>query len=59
MRSAGASAPPLTHVPGRGQNRRPVALREVPAESCSTIRYVYPNGTVIVQKDCPRAVIGR
>ncbi|WP_067339702.1 hypothetical protein [Stappia indica] len=27
-------------------------------EACDTVRYVYPNGTVVVQSMCPRPVMG-
>ncbi|GGE92489.1 hypothetical protein H1W37_11270 [Stappia taiwanensis] len=54
-----AAAAAVTHVPGKP--RRPVRPRPVrlkKEEGCSKIRYVYPNGTVIIQSDCPRPVLG-
>jgi hypothetical protein len=49
--AAAAGTPPSNY-------QRPDRVRNLPAESCNTVRYVYPNGTVIVQKECPRAVTG-
>lgn len=47
----------VTHVPN-DRNRHPHRRPVVENETCSTTRYVYPNGTVIVQSSCPRAVMG-
>jgi hypothetical protein len=54
-----AAAAVVTHVPGKPRRPvRPQPVRVKPAEGCSKIRYVYPNGTVIIQSDCPRPVLG-
>lgn len=54
-----AAAAVVTHVPGKPRRpTRPQPTRLKPAEGCSKIRYVYPNGTVIIQSDCPRPVLG-
>lgn len=50
-----AAATSSPNYPGYGRVEVPVR----PAENCSETRYVYPNGTVIVQKDCPRVILGR
>ncbi|WP_186394975.1 hypothetical protein [Stappia sp. TSB10GB4] len=55
MKSSPAAA--VTHVPNN-PNGRPYRRPIVENETCSTTRYVYPNGTVIVQSSCPRAVMG-
>ncbi len=51
------AAATLTHVPNN-PNRRPRRHRPAKSETCDTVRYVYPNGTVVVQSMCPRAVMG-
>ncbi|QGZ36313.1 hypothetical protein [Stappia indica] len=51
------SAATLTHVPNN-PNGRPRRHRPAKSETCDTVRYVYPNGTVVVQSNCPRAVMG-
>lgn len=55
MKTSPAAA--VTHVPNN-PNGRPYRRPVVENETCSTTRYVYPNGTVIVQSSCPRAVMG-
>lgn len=55
MKTSPAAA--ATHVPNN-PNGHPYRRPVVENETCSTTRYVYPNGTVIVQSSCPRAVMG-
>lgn len=50
----------VTHSPNyprRRYGRAPV-VQLPPADNCSKVRYVYPNGTVVIQSTCPRAVRG-
>ncbi len=50
----------VTHSPNypRRRHGRERIVQVPPAENCSKIRYVYPNGTVVIQSTCPRAVLG-
>ena len=50
----------VTHSPNYPRRRygRERIVQTPPAENCSKTRYVYPNGTVIIQSTCPRAVLG-
>lgn len=48
----------LTHSPNYPRRRRQQIVQTPPAENCSKTRYVYPNGTVVIQSTCPRAVLG-
>ncbi|WP_029060170.1 hypothetical protein [Stappia stellulata] len=53
-----ATAAAATHVPGKPRRPARTPILKKQEEGCSKIRYVYPNGTVIIQSDCPRPVIG-
>lgn len=55
MSAQTAAAPPNSpNYPG-GPPAKP---RLAGGETCDTVRYVYPNGTVVVQSMCPRPVMG-
>lgn len=55
MKAQQAAAPThASNYPG-GLPRKPLPST---AASCDTVRYVYPNGTIIVQPTCPRVVKG-
>lgn len=51
------TAAALTHA-SNNPNKRPRKPLPAAGENCDTVRYIYPNGTVIVQSMCPRAVTG-